>query len=130
VVNLWKKKCKKPAEEEKEKTNGTTLKKETSNISQHSNTNVNRNSENKQKIESTNSRLNSKSLYEKVKESLKDVNDPKRNNFRQLFFDTLCKKEKMTKEDENSLKEDALITAKKLAIEIEESRFKSNFRYL
>ncbi len=74
--------------------------------------------------------MNTKSLYEKFKESLKEVNDPKRNNFRQLFFDTLCKKEKMTKEDENNLKEDALIIAKKLAIEIEESRFISKFRYL
>jgi hypothetical protein len=122
--------CKKPVEEEKEKSNGSSLKKETTNTPQQINTSINRNSENKQKMESINSRLNTKSLYEKFKESLKEINDAKRSNFRQLFFDTLCKKEKMSKEDENILKEDALITAKTLAIEIEESRFKSKFRYL
>lgn len=123
MVNLWKKKCKKPVDDDKVKTNGTSQKKEIANQIQ-SNTSINKNNmENKQKLDTVNIKTNSKSLYEKFKESLKEVNDPKRNNFRQLFFDTFCKKEKMSKEDENSLKEESLTLAKKLSIEIEESRF-------
>ena len=118
---MWKKKCKKSGTEEKHKLNGDTDKKESINKPKETNT-KNINTENKQKAESSNHKTNSKSLYEKIKESIKEMNDPKRNNFRQLFFDSLCLKDKTVKPEDLNLNEDLIKSAKDLAIKIEEGR--------
>ena len=56
-------------------------------------------------------------------ESIKELSDKKRNNFRKLFFDSLCQKEKLQKTEENNLNHEFLSYVKELAIGIEESIF-------
>ena len=66
-------------------------------------------------------RESSKSTYEKIVESIKELSDKKRNNFRKLFFDSLCQKEKLQKTEENNLNYEFLSYVKDLAIGIEDS---------
>ena len=125
-MNIWKKKCKKPEEIEKnEKTN--TNEKETKDLKSsssklHSNhtstpTLKKKNEKNDKEIDT-----NYKNTYEKIVASITyDQSDKTRNNFKKLFFDSLCQKDLIQK-DQTSLNDDNLHNIKDIAICIEECK--------
>jgi len=117
VVNIWKKKCKKPEETEKSTSASTNVVKQ-----KEPKTNGAKSEASNGKGSGTAHVQKKESAYDVIVESLKDLSEKVRNNFRKLFFDALCRYNKDT--DEN-IDVEYLERTKNLAIDIEEQLFKA-----
>ena len=114
VFNLWKKKLRKTKEES---SNGKDKSgKESKSSSASSMKNKQEKSDNQKATKS------GKSIYESIRESVKELSDNKRNNFRNLFFEALCWKDgKIVIDNEKNFEQEFLLNIKDIAASIEES---------
>jgi len=118
VVNVWKKKCKKPEEKEKSGVTNTSSSNTTKEAKESKHT-----AKHVEKLESKANKKD-KTVFDVIVDSIRDLPDKIRNNFRKLFFEALCRYNKDTDE---SISEEYLHNAKDLAVSIEEHLFKLLF---